>query len=84
MHFISKTPQGPTKDTIQDSQSESASFVPIFPVILDKVETTEACTISSETTSSIQIVSLLIVLVMWVSFLKFAFITHTYVYYYLA
>ncbi|KAI2652292.1 Kinesin-like protein KIF13B [Labeo rohita] len=49
------TPQGPTKDTIQDSQSESASFVPIFPVILDKVETTEACTISSETTSSIQI-----------------------------
>ncbi|KAL0165205.1 hypothetical protein M9458_040958, partial [Cirrhinus mrigala] len=46
---------GPSKDTAQDSQSESASFVPIFPVIPDKVETTEASTISSETTSGIQI-----------------------------
>ncbi|XP_016382316.1 kinesin-like protein KIF13B [Sinocyclocheilus rhinocerous] len=49
------TPQGPSKETAQDSQSESASFVPIFPVIPDKVETTEASTISSETTSDIQI-----------------------------
>uniref|UniRef100_A0A672SBG6 Kinesin-like protein KIF13B n=1 Tax=Sinocyclocheilus grahami TaxID=75366 RepID=A0A672SBG6_SINGR len=49
------TPLGPSKETAQDSQSESASFVPIFPVIPDKVETTEASTISSETTSDIQI-----------------------------
>ncbi|XP_016317136.1 kinesin-like protein KIF13B isoform X3 [Sinocyclocheilus anshuiensis] len=49
------TPQGPSKETAQDSQSESASFVPIFPFIPDKVETTEASTISSETTSDIQI-----------------------------
>ncbi|XP_073708897.1 kinesin-like protein KIF13B [Garra rufa] len=48
------TPQGPSKDTAQDSQSESASFVPILPVISNKVETTKASTISSETTSGIQ------------------------------
>uniref|UniRef100_A0A8C1QH84 Kinesin family member 13Bb n=1 Tax=Cyprinus carpio TaxID=7962 RepID=A0A8C1QH84_CYPCA len=41
-------------NSIQDSQSESASFLPIFPVIPDKVETTEASTISSETTSDIK------------------------------
>uniref|UniRef100_A0A8C1J1P5 Kinesin family member 13Bb n=1 Tax=Cyprinus carpio TaxID=7962 RepID=A0A8C1J1P5_CYPCA len=46
---------GPSKETAQDSQSESASFVPIFPVIPDKVDTTKASTISSETTSDIQI-----------------------------
>ncbi|XP_058610876.1 kinesin-like protein KIF13B isoform X1 [Onychostoma macrolepis] len=49
------TSQAPSKDSTQDSQSESASFVPIFPVIPDQVETTEASTISSETTSDIQI-----------------------------
>ncbi|KTF85146.1 hypothetical protein cypCar_00029628 [Cyprinus carpio] len=49
------TPQGPSKETAQDSQSESASFVPIFPVIPDKVDATKASTISSETTSDIQI-----------------------------
>ncbi|KAK2883835.1 hypothetical protein Q8A67_017472 [Cirrhinus molitorella] len=49
------TPQGPSKETAQDSQSESASFVPIFPVIPNKVETTKASTLSSETTSGIQI-----------------------------
>uniref|UniRef100_A0A672P6I2 Kinesin-like protein KIF13B n=1 Tax=Sinocyclocheilus grahami TaxID=75366 RepID=A0A672P6I2_SINGR len=38
------TPQAPSKD-----------IFPIFPVIPDKVETTEASTISSETTSDIQI-----------------------------
>uniref|UniRef100_A0A8C0YGK8 Kinesin family member 13Bb n=1 Tax=Cyprinus carpio carpio TaxID=630221 RepID=A0A8C0YGK8_CYPCA len=48
------TPQALSKDSIQDSQSESASFLPIFPVIPDKVETTEASTISSETTSDIK------------------------------
>ncbi|XP_043074792.1 kinesin-like protein KIF13B isoform X2 [Puntigrus tetrazona] len=50
------TPQAPSKYTTQDSQSESASFVPIFPVILDKIDTTKAATISSETTSDIQII----------------------------
>ncbi|KTF79189.1 hypothetical protein cypCar_00014510 [Cyprinus carpio] len=49
-----QTPQALSKDSIQDSQSESASFLPIFPVIPDKVETTEASTISSETTSDIK------------------------------
>lgn len=53
MRFILKTPVAPSEDRAQDSQSESASFVPIFPVIPAK-----ASSISSETTSDIQIVSL--------------------------
>ncbi|XP_052390788.1 kinesin-like protein KIF13B isoform X4 [Carassius gibelio] len=46
-------PQGPSKETTQES--ESTSFVPIFPVIPDKVKITKASTISSETMSDIQI-----------------------------
>lgn len=58
MRFILKTPVAPSEDSAQDSQSESASFVPIFPVIPNGVETAKASSISSETTSDIQIVSL--------------------------
>ncbi|XP_051730543.1 kinesin-like protein KIF13B isoform X2 [Ctenopharyngodon idella] len=49
------TPVAPSEDSAQDSQSESASFVPIFPVIPNGVETAKASSISSETTSDIQI-----------------------------
>ncbi|XP_077075588.1 kinesin-like protein KIF13B isoform X3 [Siphateles boraxobius] len=49
------TPQAPSEDCAQDSRSEPASIVPIFPVIHDGVETTGACSISLETTSDIQI-----------------------------
>ncbi|XP_067240555.1 kinesin-like protein KIF13B isoform X1 [Chanodichthys erythropterus] len=49
------TPLAPSEDSVQDSQSESAAFVSIFPVIPDGVETAEASSISSETTSDIQI-----------------------------
>lgn len=58
MCFILKTPLAPSEDSVQDSQSESAAFVSVFPVIPDGVETAEESSISSETTSDIQIVSL--------------------------
>ncbi|XP_039546132.1 kinesin-like protein KIF13B isoform X2 [Pimephales promelas] len=45
------TPQAPSEDRAQ----EPASTVPIFPVIHDAVETVGASSISSETTSDIQI-----------------------------
>lgn len=48
----------PSEDAAQCNKSESASFVPIFPVITAGVESTEASTVFSETTSVIQIVSL--------------------------
>ncbi|ROL43013.1 Kinesin-like protein KIF13B [Anabarilius grahami] len=50
-----QTPLAPSEDSAQDCQSESASFVSIFPVIPDGVETAEASSISSETMSDIQI-----------------------------
>ncbi|XDV41205.1 hypothetical protein PO909_010109 [Leuciscus waleckii] len=48
------TPQAPSEDRARDSRSEP-SIVPIFPVIHDGVETAGASSISSETTSDIQI-----------------------------
>ncbi|KAK7151244.1 hypothetical protein R3I93_012242 [Phoxinus phoxinus] len=49
------TPEAPSEDHAQDSRSEPASIVPIFPVIHNGVETAGASSISSETTSDIQI-----------------------------